>query len=149
MNRTTRISKAFLTDVLEYEFERAGEAVRRRVFGNTLGVLPAGLPVAPTPGYWYATTNVWHVQDRGGYERFTVRARRGRPTTAGATLPYTRAGRAVRLEVDGDGREELLGRDERIDFRAETAVVVVVPPGGRGVGDTDGDADERSPGWEN
>jgi len=149
VNRTTRLSKAFLTDVLEYEFERAGEEVRRRVLGETLGALPAGLPVAPTPGYWYATTNVWHVQVRGGYERFTVRARRGRPTTTGATLPYTRAGRAVRLDVDGDGRAELLGHDERVGFRIETAVVVVVPPGGRGVGDTDGDADERSPGWGN
>ena len=58
---------------------------------------------------------------------------------------YLRDGRTVRLRHDGESRR--LGTAERISFRTETVVVVVVPPGKRGVGDTDGVVDERSPGW--
>lgn len=144
VNRTGRIVKAVAAEALGRLVERQ----QNRWARGALGSLPAGLPVTPVPGYWYATTNVWHVQVRGGYERFTVRANRGRPSAAGATLPYTRTGRTVRLDVDDDGRRERLGRGERVEFETETAVVVVVPPGGRGVGDTDGNADERSPGWQ-
>lgn len=144
VNRTARAVESVATR----KIGRVIEHQRNRRARSALGSLPAGLPVTPVPGSWYATLNVWHVQVRGGYERFTVRANRGRPTPAGATLSYTRAGRAVRLDIDDDGRPELLGRGEAIEFEAETVVVVVVPPGGQGVGDTDGNADERSPGWE-
>jgi len=105
---------------------------------RTLGAVPAGLPVAPVPGYWYATLNVWHVEASGAYERLTVRAR---------GTDYTRDGSAVRLDVDGDGARERLGRSTRVAFAVETGVVVVVPPGGRGVGDVGGTADEHSPGY--
>ena len=94
------------------------------------------------PGYWYATANVWYVDVGGTYERFVVRANR---TDATAPTAYVREGRATRLE---HGDESVrLGRDERVSFRTETAVVVVVPTGPNGVGDTDGIPDERSPGW--
>jgi hypothetical protein len=105
---------------------------------RTLGAVPAGVPVAPVPGYWYATLNVWHVEASGAYERLTVRAR---------GTDYTRDGSAVRVDVDGDGARERLGRSTRVAFAVETGVVVVVPPGGRGVGDVGGTADERSPGY--
>jgi hypothetical protein len=48
--------------------------------------------------------------------------------------------------VDGDGEAERLGHDERVSFETGTTVVAV-PPGGQGVGDVDGNADERSTGW--
>jgi hypothetical protein len=48
--------------------------------------------------------------------------------------------------VDGDGEAERLGRNGAPTFETRTGVVVVVPPGGRGVGDG-ANADERSPGW--
>jgi len=114
--------------------------------GRSLGSVPAGLPVAPVPGYWFATTNAWHVTVRGEYGRLVVRSRRGRPPDG--TLSYVRDGRGVRLDVDDDGESEHLGRAERVSFDVSTTVVVVVPPGGRGVGDADGNADERSPGWD-
>lgn len=129
--------------------EAAKEGARRAVvtrIKRSLGRLPAGMPVAPVPGYWYATTNVWYVQVRGRYERFVVRASRGRPP--GSTLRYVRDGGAVSFDADGDGERELVGYDERVTFRANTSVVVVVPAGPRGVGDTDGNADERSSGWK-
>lgn len=144
VNRTESIVKAVASESLGRLVERG----RNRWARSSLGSLPAGLPVTPAPGNWYATVNVWHVQVRGGYERFTVRAKRGQRSVADATLAYTRAGEAVRLDVDDDGRPELLGRGERVSFETGTVVVVVVPPGGRGVGDTDGNADERSPGWK-
>jgi hypothetical protein len=53
----------------------------------------------------------------------------------------------VRLDVDGDGRPERLGRDERVDFRTRTVVAVAVPPYRSGVGDVDGNADERAGTW--
>ncbi|WP_336361091.1 DUF7286 family protein [Haladaptatus sp. ZSTT2] len=45
------------------------------------------------------------------------------------------------------GEKERFGRAPRVSFSVETAVAVVVPPGGTGVGDIDGNADERSAGW--
>lgn len=73
-----------------------------------------------------------------------MRADRGLP---GRELRYTRDGSRVRYDWDDDGTRELVGRSEPVDLQVRTAVVVVVPPGGRGVGDTDGNADERSAGW--
>ncbi len=104
----------------------------------------AGLPVAPVPGYWYLTVNVWQVTVRGSWARFAVRTRRGVP---GEEVAYVRDGSVARLDVDGDGAAERLGRGERVEFETETTVVVAVPPGGAGVGDVGGDADERSAGW--
>ncbi|MEF8913130.1 DUF7286 family protein [Natronomonas sp.] len=123
-------------DVLEAELAEQ----RKRVLGKRLGALPAGLPVAPVPGYWYATANVWYVEAGGEYERFVVRADRGGP---GSAVTYIRGGRTVRIGT----RNARLGTAERVPVRVSTAVVVVVPPGPRGVGDTDGVADERSSGW--
>ncbi|WP_178916223.1 hypothetical protein [Natronomonas gomsonensis] len=131
-----------LTDVVANGTQGAAEQARKRALGKRLGALPAGLPIAPVPGYWYATGNAWTVSVGGTYERFTVRANRGDVSTP---VTYLRDGRTVRLRHDGESRR--LGTAERISFRTETVVVVVVPPGKRGVGDTDGVVDERSPGW--
>ncbi|WP_254543357.1 DUF7286 family protein [Halomarina pelagica] len=111
-------------------------------FNRTFDAIFVGLPVAPVPGYWYATLNVWDVHARGTYERLVVRSRRGASGVA-----YVRDGGLVRLDVDGDGARERLGRAERVAFETRVPVAVVVPPGRRGVGDLDGDADERSPGY--
>jgi len=108
--------------------------------------LPGGVPVLPAPGFWYAMVNAWHVQVRGSYVRFVVSVPRGAPDRLPADLRYVRENRRVRLDVDGDGTGELLGRNRRITFGAETVVGVAVPPKPRGVGDV-GERDERSPGW--
>ena len=137
---------------------KAKEAVKRGVTNATelardewaddaLGSVPAGLPVAPVPGYWYATINVWDVEVRGQYARFTVRARTGGPTDPDAAVAYSRDGAAVRFDTDDDGDRERLGWNDPVDFEQRTAVVVAVPPNGNGVGDVDGNADERSAGW--
>jgi len=130
--------------------ERASEAATKRLarsrLNETLGAVPAGFPVAPVPGYWYATVNVWEVEIRGAYARFTVRTERGSPSPGAATR-YVRDGSIVRLDVDGDGAAERLGRDERVDFRTRTVVAVAVPPYRSGVGDVDGNADERGGTW--
>jgi hypothetical protein len=125
----------------------ATELAKKRWATDALGSVPAGLPVAPVPGYWYATINVWDVQVRGQYARFTVRARTGGPTDPDAALAYTRDGAAVRFDTDDDGERERLGWNDPVDFEQRTAVVVAVPPNGNGVGDVDGNADERSAGW--
>lgn len=148
VNRTATATRQVALEVLREgtarATERGVERARRRALGRSLGAVPAGLPVAPVPGYWYATVNLWHVQVRGRYERFVVRTPRGPP---GETLTYVRDGRPVKLDVDGDDHRERLGRAERVSFATGTAVVVIVPPASTGVGDTDGEADERSPGW--
>lgn len=122
--------------------ESKAEQARKRAIGERMGSIPAGIPIMPVPGYWYATANVWYVAVGGTYERFTVRTNRGGP---GGTTTYLRDGRRVRLHHGGEKLQ--LGHSGQISFRTETAVVVVVPPGGSGVGDTDGVSDERSPGW--
>lgn len=108
--------------------------------------LPGGVPVLPAPGFWYAMVNAWHVQVRGSYVRFVVSVPRGAPDRLPADLQYVRENRRVRLNVDGDGTAELLGRNRRITFAVETVVGVAVPPKPRGIGDV-GERDERSPGW--
>jgi len=125
--------------------ENASARATRRLTGASR--LPAGLPVAPAPYTWIATVNGWSVTVRGEYQRFAVRARAPAPDGAGSTIRYVRDGSAVRLDVDGDGERERLGRSERVSFEASTTVVAVVPPGMPGVGDVDGNRDERSPGW--
>ncbi|MFC6836503.1 DUF7286 family protein [Halomarina ordinaria] len=127
---------------VEEAAERGADRATDRLNG-TLGAVPAGLPVAPVPGYWYATLNVWDVEVQGTYERVTLRSRRGSEATV-----YTRDGGSVALDVDSDGAPERLGRAAPVDFETRTAVVVVVPAGPRGVGDVDGNADERSPGYD-
>lgn len=122
--------------------ESAAERARTRALGEQLGSIPAGLPLVPVPGHWYATANVWYVEVGGTYERFAVRADRGGPNAA---TTYLRDGRTATLHHDGD--RVRLGTAERLSFRTETAVIVVVPPGGNGVGDTDGELDDRTPGW--
>ncbi|MFC7136678.1 hypothetical protein ACFQRB_09550 [Halobaculum litoreum] len=107
----------------------------------------AGLPVAPVPGYWYATANVWDVEVAGAYPRFTLSAPAPGPDGADGRIRYVRDGSPVTLDVDGDGTADRLGRNERVAFRTWTVVVAVVPAGPAGVGDVNGDADERSPGW--
>ncbi|MFB6129709.1 MAG: hypothetical protein ABEJ28_02695 [Salinigranum sp.] len=144
--RTRRIGRRVLKETLKEAGKRGVKRVQARWLNDTLGAVPAGLPVAPVPGYWYATVNVWTVRVRGEFASFTVRTRRGGPDHA-APLRYVRDGSAVRLDVDGDGQPERLGRSDRISFETGTTVVVAVPPGGKGVGDVGGNADERSPGW--
>jgi len=126
----------------------AGSRIKSRYANGPLGDVVAGLPVAPVPGYWYATVNVWDVTVRGAYARFSLRTRRGAPpTTPGGTVRYVRDGSTVRLDVDGDGTTERLGRDERVAFETGTVVAVAVPAGRGGVGDVDGNADERAGTW--
>ncbi len=115
--------------------------------GRSLGRLPAGMPVAPAPGFWYATVNIWRVEVAGEYARFTVRVPRGTPDSPGAQLHYVREAGTVRVDADGDGAPEPIGHTTRVSFRTGTEVAVAVPPGPQGVGDVDGDSIEESPGW--
>ena len=118
----------------------ATERAVTRATKGTVTTIPAGLPVLPTFSPWIATVNLWIVDIRGGYGRFAV-------GTASGSMRYIRDGSTVSLDIDADGTAETLGRNERIDFTVRTAAIVVVPSGPFGVGDVDGNADERSVGW--
>jgi len=120
--------------------ERATERAITEATDGTVGGIPAGLPISPTLSPWVATANLWIVESRGAYGRFAV-------GVAGGETTYVRDGSTVELDVDGDGVRETLGRSARIDFRVETVALAVVPPGKLGVGDTDGNTDERSVAW--
>lgn len=122
--------------------------VKRNAMRSAAANIPAGLPLTPIPGQWYATANVWVVSVEGGYDRFVVESPRSTPVHGdNGTISYVREAARVRLDVDGDGDRETIGRNEPIELSADTGVFVVVPPGGSGVGDTDGQAIERSAGW--
>ena len=118
----------------------------RQLGGEFLAKLPMGVPLAPAPGLWYATANFWDVDVRGVYAQFVVRVPRGAPDTPGG-FRYVRDGDDVRLDIDADGRRELLGRAGRIRFATGTDIAVAVPPGPRGVADVDGQRTETSAGW--
>jgi hypothetical protein len=119
--------------------------LRKELAGEAFDTVVAGLPVAPVPGYWYATVNVWYVAVRGEYPQFVVSARRGED--GASVLRYVRENSTVRLDTDGDGERERLGYNRPVSFRTHAVAVAVVPPGKSGVGDVDGNADERSGGW--
>ena len=131
-------------EVIDREAKNTAErATKTAIEGGTKGKItgvPAGLPISPTFSPWVATVNAWVVESRGAYGRFAVQ------TESGATT-YVRDGTSVALDVDGDGIAEPIGRNERIEFSVRTVAVVAVPAGGLGVGDTDGNADERSVAW--
>ena len=131
-------------EVIEREAkDTAKRATKTAIEGGTQGKItgvPAGLPISPTFSPWVATVNAWVVESRGAYGRFAVQ------TESGATT-YVRDGTSVALDVDDDGIAEPIGRNERIEFSVRTVAVVAVPSGGLGVGDTDGNADERSVAW--
>lgn len=127
----------------------AASSAWEKATGRQPAGLPAGLPLLPVPGYWYATANAWVVSVRGSYDHFAVRTAMASPArTANGTVEYVRTEADVRVDVDGDGRAERVGSNRPVGFTADTGVLVVVPPGRTGVGDVDGNADERSPGWE-
>ncbi|NEU57538.1 hypothetical protein [Halorussus sp. MSC15.2] len=141
---TRSVAKTALKQAVTTGLGNATEVASKRWFGEVLGAVPAGLPVAPVPGYWYATLNVWTVSVRGQYARFAVTAPQGPP---GESVSYVRESATVRLDWDDDGESEVVGRTTPVSFETETTVVVVVPPGPPGVGDRDGNRDETSPGW--
>jgi len=147
VDETREARREQLRRVAERAGSTATERLRKRYGNGAMGRVAAGLPVAPLPGYWYATVNVWSVEVAGTYPRFTVTAPAGGPDGADGLVRYRRDGATVTLDVDGDGDAERLGRSDRVSFRTWTVVVVVVPAGPSGVGDVDGNADERSPGW--
>jgi hypothetical protein len=49
------------------------------------------------------------------------------------------------LEVDGE--EAVVGYTEPVDFETRSVVIVVVPPGGVGVGDRTGERQECTENW--
>ncbi|WP_170830557.1 DUF7286 family protein [Halogranum gelatinilyticum] len=142
-----KTAEKYATKAVEDAAAGAGKRGAKRYLSQSVDGVPAGLPVAPAPGYWYATVNLWWVTVEGSYLRFTVRAHTGTGDGSGSTLQYVRDGSAVTLDVDDDGSAERLGRSERISFEAHAAAFTAAP-GGRWVGDVDGNADERSSGWE-
>jgi hypothetical protein len=142
---TRSVAKTTIKTALAETTRSKAEQLARQRLGTDM--LPAGLPIAPPVAPWYATTNVWWVTVGGEYGRFAVTANHGPPSAPGAMTTYARDGDVVELDVDDDGRPEQLGTADRISFRADTGIVVVVPPKPRGVGDKDGNAVEKSSGW--
>jgi len=140
------VARSRLKDGVEDGLRGAGDRARKRL-ARARTAVPAGVPVTPVPGYWYATANAWQVAVGGRYARFTVRTGRDSPAVPGGSVAYSRDGSAVALDVDGDGERERLGRSTRVSFEASTTVLVAVPPGKSGVGDVDGERTEESPGW--
>jgi len=151
VNESARALRSHLQDeigkVLKNTVAETARVTIEDRLGGSLGRLPAGLPVAPAPGFWYATINLWRVEVAGEYARFTVRVPRGTPDDPGAQLHYVRESGRVELDVDGDGSPERLGRTTRVRFRTGTEVAIAVPPGPQGVGDVDGNGVEESAGW--
>ncbi len=151
VNESARALRSHLQDeigkVLKDTVSETARVTIEERLGGSLGRLPAGLPVAPAPGFWYATINLWRVEVAGEYARFTVRVPRGTPDVPGAQLNYVRESGRVELDVDGDGSPERLGRTTRVRFRTGTEVAIAVPPGPQGVGDVDGNGIEESAGW--
>lgn len=142
VNGTATRTRTLATELGREAASNGADRLTGAVLNGTLGAVPAGLPLSPTLSPWVATTNLWVVETRGAYARFAVAAGGGAvPTT------YVRDGSVVRLDADGDGHREVVGSNDRVGFELRTVVVAVVPPGGNGVGDVDGQAVEASAAW--
>jgi len=102
--------------------------------------VPAGLPLLPVPGYWYATVNVWDIEVAGEYARFEASANMGTPEHTTATT-YVRENMTVTYEIAGETRT--LGAVEPINLSGRTHLVVITPKG-VGVGDRDDENPECS-----
>jgi hypothetical protein len=147
-NRVSAVKDRYVGDLTERLRRRWRDKYDDVLSGsgeNDPASVAAGLPVLPSPPGYYFTMNVWVVNVGGEYARFAVRAPGGGP--AGGSVAYVRDGRNVSLDVDGDGGDETLGSAGRVSFSTRTVVMVVVPPGPPGVGDTNGRMFERSAGW--
>nr|WP_241658356.1 hypothetical protein [Halorubrum sp. BOL3-1] len=146
VDATTTAARTIRRDEVESAVEgRAEEAVasipHERV-PKPVRSVGAGVPVAPVPGYWVATVNAWHVQVRGEYPRFALRANVGTPDRP---FEYVRSPGKVRVDVNGES--VALGATGPVAFETRTVVVVAVPAGPPGVGDVDGTREETSGGW--
>ncbi|WP_232687341.1 DUF7286 family protein [Halobacterium zhouii] len=141
------VGRALAREALTEATGAAAERVVARARRSYASVTPAGLPLVPVPGYWYATFNAWSVSVRGSWARFAVRARGGSPVGPGEGTAYVREEEPVAFDVNGDGDPERVGRNERLSFEVTTTVAIVVPPGPQGVGDVDGQRTETSSGW--
>ncbi|MCU4752276.1 hypothetical protein OB919_09800 [Halobacteria archaeon AArc-curdl1] len=106
--------------------------------------VPAGIPLLPLPGYWIATGNVWDVNVLAAYTRFEVSTNSGSPTTFTETT-YVREQTNITKQINGDEIE--LGHNTKIGFETRTVVVIIVPPGGQGVGDRTGTRDQCTLSW--
>ncbi|MFB6072323.1 MAG: hypothetical protein ABEJ88_05070 [Halobacterium sp.] len=143
-----RVARTVAKESLKRAADVAAAKSMRKLGAADVGAVPAGLPLAPVPGFWYATFNAWTVSVEGSWARFAVRGRGGTPVGPGNGTVYVREDAPVGFDVNGDGRADRVGRNERVSFTVQSTVAVVVPSGPRGVGDVDGNADERSPGWD-
>ncbi|MFP8891288.1 hypothetical protein ACLI4U_16200 [Natrialbaceae archaeon A-CW2] len=112
--------------------------------GDSPNQIPAGIPLLPLPGYWIATGNVWDVRVNSQYTRFEVTANVESPTSTTGTT-FVREEKDITIDLNGDAHT--LGSNDPIAFDSRTVVVVVVPPGGRGVGDRTGERVRCSEGW--
>lgn len=139
--RVRRAARGRLEDLAARGVRKA----RRRLLRGPAARLPAGVPVTPVPGQWYATVDAWNASARGRYARFAV-SRPG-PGAHGRNVTYVRRDATVSLDVDGDGSADVLGRNRALRFAVSVPVLVAVPPGPSGVGDVTGKRDERSAGW--
>jgi hypothetical protein len=131
--RLRESGRAAVREAAKQGLRATADGLQRRVAGGLLAV-PEGVPLLPVPGYWYATANAWRVSVSGRYERVAVRAPADSPAPS-PNVTYVREAAPVVIDVDGDGAAERLGRNRPVRFAVETGVVVVVPPGGPGVGD--------------
>ena len=96
--------------------------------------VPAGLPLLPLPTMWVATMNLWNIDASGEYARFEVEANMSAPGRETSTT-YVRENTTVERVIAGESRT--LGAVEPVGFDGRSVLVVVVPPGGIGVGDRD------------
>ncbi|WP_312908835.1 DUF7286 family protein [Natronosalvus caseinilyticus] len=112
--------------------------------GDSPKRVPAGIPITPVPGYWVATANVWDVDVEAKYARFEVAANTGTPLVTEGTT-YVREDKNVSVNIGGN--QKRLGSNKAISFRGGTVVVIVVPPGGQGVGDRTGVRTECTETW--
>jgi len=142
-------SEEIIRERLEEQKERVEELEEEWLTNEdgefTPNRVPSGLPITPVPGYWIATANVWDVEVEGEYARFELQASSGTPSSVGGTT-YVRDGDSVQLE-SSDGRTHTVGKSEPITFSSRTMVLVVVPPGGVGVGDRTDERIECSETW--
>ena len=108
---------------------------------------PTGLPLLPIPPIpWFCTINLWSLEVEGAYEKFklvdTLDEAHANPLFGHDGQIFERIDNNV---YDRICTGELLGKNERIEFKFWTMNFAIVPPNKLPIGDVEGGYIEENP----
>jgi len=127
------------------ELEREVKEGAGELLSEFSGLAFSGLPVLPPFGWWF-TINVWYVEVQGDIPSFVVYDANNHPHH-NALFGHQPQVYVREFSPVFDANGTLLGYNQPIHYKVETASFIMVPACGGGVGDRTGGWEEASEGF--